>query len=62
MGDIITYCDKKPLHEQCLMSFATWTYSGRVLCYEAAHHKLWRFGQLLGSPRFMNAVMESLCL
>lgn len=45
-----------------LKSFVVWAYTGRVLLHSLRHFQLWLYGQFLGSPGFMNAVLRDFSL
>lgn len=44
-----------------LTCFAAWTYSRRIFRNAPWHVELWRLGQIIASPIFMNDILRDLC-
>lgn len=57
---LMEFMDSVPFHD-LMTCFAAWSYTGRILRNSPWHVELWRFGQIIAAPSFMNAALRDLC-
>jgi hypothetical protein len=53
--------DSKPV-EYFIVCFHAWAYTRKIFRESRWHVELWCFGQIIGSPSFMNTVLKDFCI